>query len=217
MPRNLLSSVLPLLISIILFILVVNFGVGRVLQLRSEITQANIDKNTLTQKLNTLDSLGSNLPANTEVSSIALPDKNPAVITLSQLKSLATQNLVSISNIKSGSSVAPSASLSSADLSFEVVGPTPAILSFLNGVHKIAPITVIGRVKMSQVGQVATAAVTVSSFWSPFPTQIPAVDQPINTLTPDEQTILSSVNALVPPQFSQLSPAQGGRANPFAQ
>lgn len=217
MPKNLLSSTLPLLAAIVLFIVVTKFGVGRVIELRQEISQANIDKNALTQKLSTLQNLGSNLSANSEASSVALPDKNPALIVLSQIKNLAVQNVVSVSNIKTSSSVSPNTNLSSADLSFDVVGPFPAIFSFLSGIHKIAPITIVDRVRMNETGQTATAAVTVSSFWSALPTQIPAVDQPVNTLTSDEQTILTSVSTLVPPQFSELSPAQGGRANPFAQ
>lgn len=217
MSKNLLSSILPLLISIVLFFVVLKFGVGRVMELRGEIAQANINKNILTQKLNTLQSFGTNLSATTEASSLALPDKNPALIVLSQLKILAVQNLVSIAGIKTGSSITPNMDISSANISFDAVGPPAAIFSFLNGVHKIAPITIISGVRMSQTGQIATASITVSSFWSPLPTQIPAVDEPINTLTPDEQSILGSVSTLISPQFAGLQPAQGGRANPFTQ
>lgn len=217
MPKNLLSSILPLVIAIVLFIVVGNFGIARILELQSQIRQANIDKNTLTQKLSTLQSLGSDLPTTSEVSLVALPDKSPALAVLSQIKNLAAQNVISISNIKTGSTISQSSDISTTNLSFDVAGPVPAILSFLNGIHKISPLAVVNSVKISETALVATASVNVSSFWSPLPTKIPAVNEPINTLTADEQTILTSISALVPPQFSNLSPSQAGRANPFAQ
>lgn len=217
MPKNLLSSTLPLLISIILFVIVGNFGVGRVLELRAQIDQANIEKNILADKLNTLRSLAPNLATSSEISSIALPEKNPALVTLSQIKNLATQNVVALSNIRTSSSAGGTASLLSTSLSFEVTGPSQGIISFLNGVHNIAPITIVNKIKLNETGGTTQAEVTVSSFWAALPTQIPAVDQAVNTLTPDEQTVLNNLSSLTQPQFSNLSPSQAGKADPFAQ
>lgn len=218
MQRNILISTLPLLISIFLIIAVAKIGLGKVLSLREEISQAETDKTILTEKLNTLTSLSADLQSNSQLSSYALPDKNPALSVISQLKSLGNQNLVSLSKIKSGTNTGGPASVSSVGVTFEVIGPKDGIIAFLTSLKKIAPLIQIDKIKLSQVVDQANASISVASFWAPYPTKLPEITSPISNLSADEVTTLSAISRLTPPQFVSLSPSTtAGKSDPFSQ
>lgn len=219
MRRNILISTLPLVVSILLIIIVAKFGLGKVSSLRKEISQSSKDRATLIQKLNTLSSLGADLQSNSQLSSYALPDKNPALATLSQLKSLATQNLVSLSKIKSGGGGEGSTKgISTASLTFEVLGPKEGVLTFLESLSGVAPITRVEKVKFSEQGDQIGGSVTVISYYAPYPTKLPAITATINDLTNEEIKTLTSIVKLTPPQFVSLSPSStAGKVDPFSQ
>lgn len=218
MQKNVLTSTLPLLISVILVIVVAKYGLGKVLSLRDEISQAESDKATLTEKLNTLSTLSANLQSNSQLSSYALPDKNPALSVVSQLKFIASQNLVSLSKMKSGTSIGGPATVSTVGVTFEVIGPKDGVIAFLNSLKKIAPIIQIDKIKLSQSVDQTTASVSVASFWASFPSKLPAVTSPINNLSADEVKTLTVISELTPPQFAALSPqSTAGKSDPFNQ
>lgn len=218
MYKSILISFLPLVASVILSMAVGNYGIGRIRDLRSQISQASKDELILTQKLSTLQSLSSTVATGSKVASSALPEKNSSLITLSQIKILASKNGLTLSKIRSSSSTQESGGLTKAEISFEMTGIRATVMAFLDEVQKIAPITIVGRVKLNEDASSVIANVNVTTFSAGFPKNIPSITEPIKDLTADEKNTLSRVSGLIQPQFVDIpASTTGGKSDPFAQ
>ena len=209
-------AVLPTLGVIILSVFAVPFGISQLTDIRGKISRERVNQNILSQKLDTLASVGETASAGSGVVAVAVPDFNPALITLSQMRILAAANGLILSGIKGGAETKDKTGLSRVDVSFDLSGPRPQIFAFLAGVSNISPITVVGKIKMNESGGSALANVTVRSFWSSFPTKLPAATEPESGLTADEKNIVAKVSSLKQPVFSEV-PASDvpGRSDPF--
>jgi hypothetical protein len=217
MNKNIISSTLPLVVTILLFIIVGKFGIGRIQSLRAQISQAEIDKATLSQKLSTLESLSSVVGTGSQSATSALPEKNSALLELSQLRAIASQNGVIISNLKSGAEAKSSGDLSKASLTFDVTGARVGVITFLDSIQKSAPISIIDRIRLNEVGGETHATLTVSSFSALFPKSIPSVSGSVSDLTQAEIATLKSISSLIQPQFVELPVGEsGGKPDPFA-
>lgn len=209
-------SVLPFIASLLLFIVVGKIGLTKIASLRDEIAVASKDQATLSQKLDILTSLSDGLQSNSQVSTYALPEKNPALSVISQLRKLSSQSLVGLNNLKTSPGLKQSSGLSTVDVTFDLFGPKEGIFTFLNGLGNVAPLMVVDRVVINEYAGQATATVTIKSFWAEYPTKLPSLTQPINSLSADEVKTLTFVSALLRPQFTQLpAAASGGRGDPF--
>jgi len=99
--RQTISACAPLLVVIILFALVGKFGVTKVIEIRSKIVAAENSVATLTQKLNLLQTISSTVASGAPLANSALPSQNPSLAVSSQLKTLAGQDGVLVSSVKS--------------------------------------------------------------------------------------------------------------------
>lgn len=217
MYKNVLSSTLPLVGVIILSLVVGNYGIGRVTGLQAQISQATRDQATLTQKLNTLRSISATVGSGSQAAAAALPDKNPALSSLTQVKSLGVQYAVAVSNLKAGVQAKDPSGLSYVSINFDVVGAPGGVVAFLDSIGKIAPISLVDKIKFTESAGQAQATVTVRTLFAAFPKTLPAVTEGLTDLTPDEKNTLNQITSLTQPQFVEV-PAQtgGGKANPFA-
>lgn len=216
--RLIINSTAPLIVVIILFVIVGQFGISKVLALRGEITQAQLDGNTLSQKLSILQEASATSQTNSNIATTTLPDKNPTLAVLAQLKILASQNSVAISNIKGGATVTDDSGLGRTDISFDATGSLPQLVIFLKGVDGFAPITHSSRIKLNETGGSSRAEVTVSSYFAPFPTKLPAVTDQITDLTSDEKNTLQKITTLTQPVFVNVPASQNsGKPDPFSQ
>ncbi len=222
LPESLKQTVVagvPLLVVIILFAVVGNFGISKLKSVQSEIKSAQVIEKTLTQKLDLLKSISQEVSKAGLVNS-ALPSANPALAVIGQLKNIAITNTVILSGIKSTASTTDTSGLNNASVSFNVTGARTQVFSFLNDLAKIAPIITIGTIKITEEAGATVADIGVRSYWADLPKTIPSLTAPIEDLTPDEKKILSNVSNLIQPSFSQvqLSPSQADiNPNPFGQ
>jgi hypothetical protein len=211
----------PLAVVIILFILVINFGVPRVTDVRSKISSAQTLDATLTQKLSILQSFAQNPAANSVNAAVtALPTTNPSAVVISQLKNTTSCCGVILSNVKSGGSSTGSTgtAVQITNTNFLVVGPRDSVTNYLKNVELIAPISVINSVKINENGGLTSATVSLLSYWAPYPKTIPSVTQPITDLTSSEKLILSQIGSLTQPAVVQGLPTESGvNPNPFGQ
>jgi len=219
-PENIkiiITSAAPLTIVLILFLITGSFGIGKVTDLRSQVDTASSQQNTLNQKLNILQTVSPSLSSSSNLATTALPSDNAAILTISQLKFLASTNSVTLSGTKSGAAVIDSTGLSRVDITFDVTGTRPQVITFLKSISTIAPISVVDNIKLNENSGVTRATTTVRAFWSPLPAKLPPVTTALTDLTQDEKDTLNSISALVQPVFLTLPPAGGGgKADPFA-
>jgi hypothetical protein len=208
----------PLLIVIILFAVVGNFGVSKVLKVRSEIESAQNTEQTLTQKLNLLKTLSSDAALKSGIVTSAVPDSNPSLTVSSQLKTMAGVNGVILSAIKSSVGSVNSSGLNDVNITFSVEGARQQVFSFLESVAKISPITITNKISISEVMGLVKADINVKSYWADFPKTIPSVTTPITDLTTAEKEILANISGLTQPIFTEVTPSQGEiNPNPFGQ
>lgn len=217
MYKKILSSTLPLVVSVILSVIVGNYGFGRISSLQAEIAQARQNQSILTQKISMLQSVSATVGTGSQIAASALPEKNPAIAALSQIKSLAVQNVVALTNLKAGAGAQDASGLSATGITFDVAGPRAGVIAFLDSIGKIAPITMVDRIKLTENGGVSQATIAVRSFWAGFPKNLPAATENLTDFTPAERDVLNKISGLTQPQFVELPPTQGGKTDPFAE
>ena len=216
--RLLINSLLPLFGVIVLSLIVGQFGLGKISDLRNQIQKLQTDQNTLNQKLQILDSLSASTSGGSVATVSALPGSNPVLVSLDQIKSLGVQNGIIISNIKGGAEVKDKSGLLRADVSFDAFGARVQILEFAKKINQIAPITLVDKVKITESSGSARGSISVRCLWAPYPTKLPAVTETITDLTADEKKTLGAVNSLIQPQFTEVPPSvNAGKSDPFSQ
>jgi hypothetical protein len=216
--KQVLSAAVPFAIVVILFLMVGNFGISRVTDLRSQITEATSQKAALTQKLNILELLSVVVAQSGSLTTSALPDSNPSLLVSSQLKLLAGNAGMIISSMKSGAAGVDASGLSRVDISLTVTGARAQVIGFLKSIDGIAPVTLIDKIGLSETGGVTKADVSVKSYWAALPKTIPAIDQAITDLTADEKKVLTQIGDLFQPAFIQVASSSSSiNPNPFGQ
>ena len=159
-----LKSLIPLLIAIILFVIVGNFGFTKISDIRSRISKAERDQKILTQKLDILRNVEANGEAMSNIAVAALPDSNPSLSVISQLKTLAGMNGVILSEIKAGASSTGSG-IYPVSITFNVSGSRAQINSFITGIDKFAPISVVERIKIIAPFRFAPLLEILAEIW----------------------------------------------------
>ena len=208
----------PLLVVIILFIFVGNFGVSKVIDVRTQIQSANASQATLTQKLNLLQTLSGVASSEAPLAASAVPDANPTLSVISQLKILALEGGIVLTGIKSTSGVSTTNGMNEAAISFTAEGAIPSIFSFLASTAKVAPIMIVDKIAMTEASGSITTDISIKSYWADLPKTIPSVDAPVTDLTVTERDTLTKVVSLTQPSFTEVTPSQGGtNPNPFGQ
>lgn len=201
---------------ILVFILAGNFVWGKINSLLDDYGQAQKEQATLKDKLSSLQNNQSQISDFAQSLIAALPDGNSSLALISQLKSVAQTNNLTVQNIEGGAEISESG-LSHVDISFDVQGANLPIFNLLDSSKTIAPLNKVTRFKLTTSGSGSLANITVRSYWAGLPTKIPAVSDPLQKITPEEQTTLQGLSSLRQPQFVELTPSQGGnRTNPFS-
>jgi hypothetical protein len=212
-----IKAVVPFFIVIILFAVVGQFGFGKITEIRDQIALAQSNQKVLTQKLDILKSIQSTGAQYSNLVVAALPNASPALSVISQLKILAGNQSVILSEVKAGTSTADTTGLSAVNISFNVAGSRGQVEAFINAINSFAPIAVVDKIKISEsTPGSAIANVSVKSFWSPFPTKVPEITSAIADLTPAEKQTLQDLGKLTQPVFVSIQAGGGGKADPFS-
>lgn len=209
--------ILSILGVIVVFILAGNLVYGKVSELLLQNDVARRMTTTLRTKLSSLQSNQSQVSDIAQSLTNALPASNTSLETASQLKLIAAENGITLQNFSSGQEI-KDGDIMHVDIVFDAEGQSNNILNFLNETKTIAPIDKVKRLKLTGGvnGGPARANILISSYWAAFPTVIPAVSDPLQDITPEEQTLLTQLSGLKQPQFVELSPGGGGKADPFS-
>ena len=219
-PENtllIIKSVVPLVIILILFLILGNIGLTKIRLIRGEITDANKEKALLTEKLDILRTVAVNGVRDSNEASNSLPDNNPALAVTYQIRNMAASSGLILNSLKARAD-SGSDEINAVNISFTVIGGKSVVQNFLLNIKTIAPITTLTKVKVSDLGDVYSGDVAVSSYWSALPTQLPATIEGLEELTAEDKETLAIVNGLTQPVFVELPPAQaGGKTDPFSQ
>ena len=186
--------------------------------LKEEQTQASKNENILKSKLDILSTNEANVETNTNFAVSFLPGENSALSVLYQLRGNAVTNGLLLSNLNVGSEVKDENGFMTVSFSFDLQGSLQQILDFVNLIKNIAPNIWIEKTELNFAGDRLQASINTKSYWSPFPTKIPALTEPIISLNSAEKEILTKVSSFNQPSFVILIPtAPRENTNPFGE
>jgi hypothetical protein len=221
LPENIRQTIkagFPLFIVIILFIYAGNYSFSKAVDLKSKIKSAQKSETILAQKLNVLQTISATAESGARIASLAVPATNPSLSTTSQLRNLAGVNGIIISAIKSSIGSAGTSGLNQTTVSFNVDGPRAQVFRFLSDIGKIAPISLVDKIRITENAGVVMAEISVKSFWADFPKTIPSLTTPISDLTSAEKETLTKILGLTQPSFAEVVSSQASiNPNPFGQ
>lgn len=215
--KIILLPLLSLMALLLLFVFSVRTGISKIQALQGNINSQKDVENTLKQKEELLRSVEESVSDQTATAISALPGKNPVLLTMYQVRSLGLDGLVQLSDTKVGSTGVKESSLDAIGMTFNIQGRIEDVLKSINKLKLITPITVVDKVEFQIEGYNASANVSISSYWSPLPGNIPSLIQPISDITQEEKDILSSLLSFTQPPFGDsLLPQEAvERDNPF--
>lgn len=211
----------PLLLLALLLILTLTLGKFLFNQLnntRANLASAKQKNELLTAKLDLLRGQSqADLQAKFDSARAAIPESEPTLFALSSLRRLAFEKNLTMANLRIQSAASTGIPDGrSVQLQFDIQGDLSSVLAFLHEVERLTPLMQISRVRTSAFGGVSSTNVGIIALWAPLPA-IPAVDQPVGTLSQAEEELVKRLSELARPaqEVIALPPAQG-RENPFA-
>lgn len=219
LPPNIQVFIVPIVLLAVLAVVsifVARVGFARFSSQRQELETAIKSENILTQKESLLRELEAQAPAYVRTVAAVLPEKNPALTMVSQVKSLSALQGLTLGNFKVASATNRGTALSEVDVSFGVDGPLAQVITFLNSLKTLAPVSTLEKVKINQSAGTTRADITVRVYFATFPTQLPSLTEPARGLTAEEKDMLAKLSVLTLPSFIELVPQPGVvRENPF--
>jgi hypothetical protein len=212
----LLPSIL-FLVMVVLSVIVFKVGFTKISAQRTELKKANKNETILAQKQQVLQTLENNILAYADTALVAMPDKNPSLMALSQLKTLAEKNEITLSEINIGGKTSDKSGILKTTISFDAEGLLFQVLNYISSIKSFAPLSVVDSVEIVQIGGIARASVSLAVFWVPLPTKLPAISEPVRELSADETNIITQLSNLEQPLFTQVLPAApSARIDPFS-
>lgn len=217
LPPNIRVLLVPFVSLAVLFFVAsfgIRIGLTEIGKQKAEIAKIKKETTILSEKEKLLKTVQTSYADKIEIFSQAIPEKNPVLSVISQLKFFAQNKSLFVQKLKVGGGT-PSKGLSSVSVSLDVAGPLPSIVEYIEGLGKLAPIITVQKIKLNQSGE-TTASLNLMAYFAPLPTKIPSLKDPAKSLTADEKTTIEKVIALTPPLFLNLVPTGvTNRVDPF--
>jgi Tfp pilus assembly protein PilO len=212
--------ILPIVVSLAVVVIGIIAGrnmVGRVLSLRSDISEAQSSVEILEGRLAILRGLSGRVDVYESNVLSAIPVSNSTLVATAQIKSIANNNGLLLTDIRSIASASEDKELSSLNIRFSLVGSYEQVQSFVEEISNVTPLMNLSDLNISLRGGEATADVSLSTFWGPLPTELPPINKPIQDLNADELELLTRLSGFSRPVIEGLPGAQtpSVRADPF--
>jgi len=207
--------VLSLIGIVFCFLFAGKIGFNKITVQRKQIKDIGKTISILQKKKETLSVVSQTLSDNIQFFSLALPDTNPALSVIYQIKNQSSFSSLYVENIKGGSE-SKGKTYSRVDLNFDLNGSLENIISFLKVIENFAPIVSCEKLELNQSSGMYRASVTLRSYWASYPTEIPAITQPLSDFTEEELNMITKISELTLPPFSTIYPSvPSERINPF--
>ena len=210
---NLKVMGIPLLflgVLIALVVIVVNTGFKQVTQVREKLQESKKQEAILTAKLETLQRGEESYQSFSDLSAVAIPDKNPAAIVSSQVKTLGAVSGVAISKVSALSGGNAESGLRGLSVEISVQGELANMIKYFDSLRSFLPLTEVVEVNFTQGGATISTEAQITSFFAPFPEALPSLTAPITDLTQEEKEILAKYASYAQPTFTRAEVVSGG-------
>jgi len=206
--KVLVTPVILVVLLIILFSLVLKTGVTKLMSLNKSLAESKKEEIALSEKLSILNTSKESALSLADLSVVAIPQENPALVLISQFKKLATERGLALNSIDSKpGSVISTEEIVNEEIEFNLDGPIASIFDFLKSLQKISPLVTLHEVKISQTQAVARSKVTAYAYYAAFPEVLPSISTPLSQLSAEEKDILAKISSFSQPTFSEISPS----------
>jgi hypothetical protein len=195
---------------VFLIVFVVNTGFKKVSEVRAKLTESEKQEAVLTSKLETLQQGAEAYETFSDLSAVAIPEKNPAAVVSSQVKSLAATAGVVISKVSTHTRGDSESHLSELAVEISAQGELDSMLSYLDSLTSFLPLTEIASLGFSLVEDTLSTEAQITSFFAPFPESLPSLTSPISDLTQEEKDILGKFASYSQPTFTGTQISPGG-------
>ena len=216
---NLRVLILPsmlLAILVILTTIVFKNGITRISAQFRNLEDSKKTENILQEKVNVLRRIEGVLLNQADITALAIPEKNPGVLMLSQISQKAESLGLIVADRKTVSSPRPIAGMSSMKLVVVLEGELPTMINLAKEIKELAPLSTINVVRINEEGKTLSMEVDMAVYWGDFPTLLPPLTEPIKTLSQNEEMMVSDLGKLEKPAFVELeASAPQPRENPF--
>lgn len=188
--------------------------------IRTQLTNLTTNKDTerlLRDKADLLRKMPPGILDSSNAVVVGLPEKNPGIFMISQMKTLATpdQMILQKVDLRDESKFVDTVSKMQFTGEFLAVD-YPSLINFLNGLYGVAPISTLESLETELVAGQIKGELKASVYWSPLPKELPPLTEALKELTPEEQSLLGSLSSLKLPDFSVITPGSPSeRENPF--
>lgn len=186
-----------------LFIVIVfeaQFFYSKVQTLGSSESEIRARISLLQTRNDALSSLSPQVIAASKQIATVLPAENSVLLVTSQVRNAAVISRVTLKNLSTNSLTKEDApGEGSTQVGVIVEGETASVMDFLASLTKLAPLIVMDTVNFITNPTSTIAQISLLSYWSPFPNQLPPITEPITALTEEETSLLTRLSEFSTP------------------
>lgn len=221
LPANisvLFTPLISLFILVVLIIVSLKIGYSRIALVIKSLNESKSTVTGLEQKLEVLNRLEGVVLTSTDYTVAALPGENSGLMVLSQLRALSQDRSVSLLDVhlSDTTSQLQDSGVSVVAIEFNLIGERSNISELLKSISGLSPVSTIKSIDISGSGNVDQASIELTAYWARFPEVLPAITQPVDEFTPQEEELIVRLSSLSLPDLLDLSPsASVERPNPF--
>lgn len=216
---NLRVLILPsmlLAILVILTTIVFKNGITRISAQLKNLEDSKKTENILQEKVAVLRRIEGVVLNQADITALAIPEKNPGVLMLSQISQKAESSGLTVVDKKTSSIPKPIAGMSSMKLIVILEGELSTMVNLAKDIKELAPLSTINVVRVNKERKILSMEVDMAVYWGDFPTLLPPLTEPIKTLSQNEEMMVSDLGKLEKPAFVELeASAPVARENPF--
>lgn len=216
---NITTLALPIIYLVVLiFVAVISLKTGftQITKQRRSLAAAKQSESVLNEKYSTLQDAQGFISQYVDPASNALPDGNPSLYLVSQLKQMTGVSPVVVLDLNLGKGTV-AGDLSAVSVNFNIAGSVNDVISFYQELSKLAPMIIFNAFDISGDSASVSVETRAESYYSDYPDQLPPITQPISKISSSEMQILEEISTLTPPTFTKLDPSGPfTRENPFA-
>jgi hypothetical protein len=213
---TILFPVVVLLLGLFLLIFVAPQTYSQITNKLNAAKEQKENYENLQKKLSVLQSTSPTMLEGTSKAVIVMPEKNPVLPFISQMKNLAIEKEITINDFKSNT-IGDLSEVKKLDFEVSLEGASAnEINAYLSEFTKRAPLVTLDEIAISEFNTNSTAKVKISVYWSALPTTLPALTDPLPPFSSDEIKTFDKFSAYQIPEFTTLpSSNPAPRENPF--
>ncbi len=198
----------PIAFIVLLTLLVIAtlfFGASQYVGINAKTKEITQTRKQLSEKVSVLENIPEQFSGDTSFLNVVLPENSSVLYALSQIKSVANANALSLTNIESSTPVTQG-KLSVVYVSFDVEGENSSLFVLLNAIPKMLPLMSLDKVKTVSSTTTTKSTLMIKVYSSELPKTLPSLSTANSTFTNEEIKMLDELSSYKLPTFFDSGP-----------